>query len=104
MEARATISSAHVLGAVVVAGSVLTAIAFVGPVAYEAKAKELGTARGFAAAPAATIEAKTAQAARLRGYAWVDREKGVVALPIERAMELTAAELARDAQGSEGGR
>ena len=28
------------------------------------------------------------QATELHGYAWIDREKGVVKIPIERAMEL----------------
>ncbi|MFO1039648.1 MAG: hypothetical protein U1E45_22620 [Geminicoccaceae bacterium] len=31
------------------------------------------------------------QAARLTGYAWVDRSKGLVQVPIERAMELVVA-------------
>ncbi len=29
-------------------------------------------------------------AADLRGYGWVDRNKGVVSLPIDRAMDLVA--------------
>ena len=29
-----------------------------------------------------------AQRAELRGYAWVDRERGLVRIPIERAMEI----------------
>lgn len=37
------------------------------------------------------------QQARLRGYAWVDREQGTVRIPIEVAMEIVAA---RDEQGS----
>ena len=32
------------------------------------------------------------QEGRLAGYRWVDRERGVVAIPIERAMELVARE------------
>ncbi len=31
-----------------------------------------------------------ANAADLRGYAWVDRNKGIVSLPVDRAMELVA--------------
>ncbi len=30
----------------------------------------------------------------LHGYAWVDKDKGIVKVPIERAMELTLADLA----------
>jgi|APAra7269096979_1048534.scaffolds.fasta_scaffold06743_7 hypothetical protein len=33
---------------------------------------------------------ETAAAAKLVGYAWVDRAAGAVRIPIERAMELTA--------------
>lgn len=33
---------------------------------------------------------KADQTAKLEGYGWVDQKNGVVRLPIERAMELTA--------------
>ena len=33
--------------------------------------------------------------AALTGYGWIDKNKGVVRLPIERAMELTLADLGR---------
>jgi len=32
---------------------------------------------------------------RLNSYAWVDQKKGVVRIPVERAMEVVAAELAQ---------
>src|SRR5690348_9535095 len=35
-------------------------------------------------------EVKAEQTKRLNGYSWVDQKAGVVHLPIERAMELTA--------------
>jgi hypothetical protein len=35
--------------------------------------------------------------ARLRGYGWVDRDAGIVHVPIERAFELLSAEAARSA-------
>ncbi len=35
---------------------------------------------------------RAAEDAQLNGYAWVDRQAGVVRIPIERAMELLAAE------------
>ena len=39
------------------------------------------------------------QQAVLHGYGWVDSEKGVVHIPIERAMELTVRELSGDREG-----
>ncbi len=39
------------------------------------------------------------QRARIEEYRWVSPDSGVVALPIERAMELVAAELARKGGG-----
>jgi len=48
----------------------------------EARVEKLKTVRD---------EANTA----LHGYAWVDKSKGVVRLPIERAMEVTLADLAK---------
>lgn len=35
-------------------------------------------------------EVRAAEAKKVGGYAWVDQKAGVVQLPIERAMELTA--------------
>jgi hypothetical protein len=37
-------------------------------------------------------EFRAAEEARIHSYAWIDPEKGVVQLPIERAMELVAKE------------
>ena len=59
----------------------------------------------------ATAEARRLTLAELRaketqqvsGYAWVDKNAGVVQLPIERAMELTAQEYARQ-RGNRGPR
>lgn len=39
-----------------------------------------------------------AQQELLEGYRWIDRENGVVGLPIERAMEVVAAEKGGSAQ------
>lgn len=41
------------------------------------------------AVPADLRKAREEGEARLQGYRWVDRDNGVVAIPIERAMELT---------------
>jgi hypothetical protein len=39
---------------------------------------------------AALLELRAAEQKLLEGYQWIDREKGIVRIPIERAMELTA--------------
>lgn len=42
----------------------------------------------------ALMQARAEQAEKLTGYRWIDRKAGVVAIPIERAMELVAQEQA----------
>jgi hypothetical protein len=39
---------------------------------------------------------RTEQRAQISNYRWIDRDSGKVAIPIERAMDLVAAELARE--------
>lgn len=39
-----------------------------------------------------TTDRLSAQKKRLSGYGWVDRKSGVIHIPIERAMEMVAAE------------
>jgi hypothetical protein len=41
--------------------------------------------------PAARHQREAAQRARLAGYGWVDKEHGLIRIPIERAMELAVA-------------
>lgn len=48
----------------------------------------------------ASVQAE--QLAELQGYRWIDRNKGVVGIPIERAMELVAAEAAPPGEGQGG--
>lgn len=49
--------------------------------------------------PATTANSKLAeQDAKLARYAWADREKGIVVIPIERAITLTAKEYAEEAR------
>ena len=43
-------------------------------------------------------EHNDAQTAQMSSYAWIDQKEGVVRLPIERAMELTAREMASKQQ------
>lgn len=41
------------------------------------------------------------QEGKLRNYSWVDKGKGVVSIPIERAMKMTAARLESERLGAE---
>lgn len=94
MQARKSFSWSTLIAAgagVLVAGGL---IALLVPAWYAQRVAALKAERGWSATPAETLQIKSAQAARLADYAWIDREKGVVALPIERAMELLAAESA----------
>jgi hypothetical protein len=45
-----------------------------------------------------------AEDAALTGYGWVDKQAGIVRIPIERAMELTAQTAPADRAGAAGGR
>jgi hypothetical protein len=45
-----------------------------------------------AAATAETIRIRTEQLELLRFYRWVDKNKGIIAIPIERAMQLVVTE------------
>ncbi len=47
-------------------------------------------------------DARDEDAKALAGYAWIDKNKGTVRLPIERAMELTVADLAKKKPASAG--
>jgi hypothetical protein len=61
--------------------------------AYNAAPENLTKDLGWRATAAARREAlqqtRAEQTKKLEGYGWVDRNAGVVHLPIERAMELT---------------
>ena len=84
------------LAAAGVASSVLPAL-------FHAGADSLREERGWGAVPAETKNARAGQLERLEKYRWLDREAGVVALPIERAMELVVEE-GRARQSGEDGR
>ena len=45
--------------------------------------------------PEAMVQLRAELAEQISGYRWIDQEAGVVAIPIERAMEITAKELAQ---------
>jgi len=100
-----------VLGAALIAVTVLAQVALYFQLGglWRARQKELPSpvpvATALPTAPpeprlqtSPALDLKTlrdAEDAHLHGYAWVDRKAGVVRIPIERAMELVAKEVAR---------
>ena len=79
-----------VVGAI---GVALTLVIIVGLEALYHRTLQADVERSFAAAPPpAHQRLATEQLERLNGYRWVDRENGVVSIPIERAMDLVVAE------------
>ena len=94
MKTRGSYSMSTLIGASAVFVVAASLLALLVPAFYASLVTELKAERGWSATPAETVQTKTAQAARLKSYAWINREKGVVALPIERAMELVATESA----------
>jgi len=101
MAERDTLPVSTLLGslAALVAGAALLALLV--PTWYRTQESALRAERGWASTPAETKQVKSSQAERLAHYAWIDKQKGVVALPIERAMELSREELSK-AQGGQG--
>jgi hypothetical protein len=99
-EARATHmpDRVHVRAIVVAALAVAAAVTTSLVTAYLLRGSRANVATGPPAiaggvtlqpAPARDIAAYRAEKRRLiSGYAWVDRERGIVRIPIERAMEL----------------
>lgn len=98
METRAHVSSASLIATGVAIACGAAVVAWLAPVLFRWRAEELRAERGWTATPQDTRQTKLAQARRLEGYAWVDRARGVVQIPIERAMELVAAEAAAGAK------
>ena len=81
---------------IVVAGVVSAVVTFVIIVALQALYLSLSKSQQREAAQNAinTSESIIAeQQSKLNQYGWIDREKNVVAIPIDRAIELTATEL-----------
>jgi hypothetical protein len=74
-------------------GAILLFVAIVFLQAIFRHAEDAELARKVTSAPAAELESLRAeQLGRLNGYRVVDPQKGVVAIPIDRAMELVARE------------
>ncbi|MBI5433417.1 MAG: hypothetical protein HZA52_11365 [Planctomycetes bacterium] len=94
MEARTSSSLSSILGGTAIFVGAAGLLALLVPAFYEKRVAELKAERGWAATPLETNQTKSAQASRLKSYGWIDRTNGVVALPIERAMELVVAESA----------
>ena len=73
-----------------VVGAVLVFVVIVLLQALFQSAEQAELARKVTSAAPAELESLRAeQLGLLNGYRWVDREKGIVAIPIEQAMELT---------------
>jgi hypothetical protein len=92
------------LGAGAVLVVVTVAIALLAPVFFRTRAADLRAERGWTATPEETRQLRASQQDRIAHYAWIDKAKGVVALPIERAMELSVQDLNKPKPGKEGGR
>jgi hypothetical protein len=74
----------------------VTAPAFVGPTENVTKDLAWKTDRDSRRKELQTL--RETEAKKVAGYGWVDKNAGVVQLPIERAMELTAHDLAAKQQ------
>lgn len=99
MARRETLPISTVLGAIAALVAAALLVGQLAPAWFASRQADLRAERGWTTTPAETAQTKASQAARIGAYAWIDRQKGVVALPIERAMELEQAALARQQQG-----
>lgn len=94
----------RLLGTTAVIVAVAAALCCVIPALYRAHEDDVRAERGWSSTPVETRQTRASQAERLAHYAWIDKQKGIVALPIERAMQLTLQELGKPASGQGGGR
>lgn len=101
MAERDTLPVSTLLGSLAALVACAGLVALLVPTWYRVQESALRAERGWTSTPAETRQVKSSQADRLAHYAWIDKQKGVVALPIERAMELAREELAK-AQGGAG--
>jgi hypothetical protein len=77
-------------------GVVLVVLLLLGLEVLHYRTQDALVERSFAEEPAALARIVREQRALLSGYRWVDRERGTVAIPIERAMALVVAEAAAE--------
>ena len=90
----------------VLLSTILTVALILGlTVVYYRYQRSVETSRKFTEPPRKLQALRASQIERLTTYRNVDVEKGIVAIPIDRAMELVVAELARSEAGEtrEGG-
>lgn len=99
MNDKGTISFSTVLGTIAVVAAVACVLGQLAPLAFQQGRAELQAERGWSSIPAATREVRATQSERIANYAWIDKPRGVVAIPIERAMELVVSEHARTPEG-----
>lgn len=88
------------VGFVILVGAVLTFVLILGLEAlyFSKERRELRIKAG--GIPAELVEVRREQEHKLEGYRWVNRENGIVAIPIERAMELVVKESGRPTEAS----
>lgn len=99
MKDRETISFSSILAGLVALAATAVIVGLLAPVVFERAVGALRAERGWTSTPQATRDARAAQSARLAEYAWVDRAQGVVAVPIERAMQIVVDEAAAPKEG-----
>lgn len=74
-------------------GAILLVVIIVALQGYFMKAKRDELERKVAGNPVQELaDLRSGQIERLTAYRWVDRKKGVVAIPVERAMEIAVRE------------
>lgn len=94
----------RILGAAVasLAGVILTValVLFLEVLYYDSEEAQLQD-KVYSQPVEALVRVRTQQEEELHSYRWVDREKGVVAIPIERAIQLVVGEAGADKSGGE---
>ncbi len=81
-------------GALSIAAAAIVAV--LGAKVFATQQSDAKSSRGWSDTPPDTKQTVAAQADRLAHYGWIDRTKGTVAIPIERAMSLVVDELGRE--------
>lgn len=99
MATREPLSLSTVLGSAAALVAAAGLVALLVPTFYRVQEDSLRAERGWTSTPADTLQTKKSQADRIAHYAWIDKQKGVVALPIERAMALEREALAKGGNG-----
>ena len=92
MSTRAPISATTLLIALLLFVAGAGMVVLLAPVVNAWNTRTLRAERGWAQTPAQTVQTRAAQLERLSQYTWIDRKSGVVAVPIERAMQLCVQE------------